>query len=208
MWVLAASAGRVENGWVSRARRGVILYGYGLDAVAEALRELDPRYVLVDRVGPGPGPESVPVVRRPTGAEANATREAAPGVDWLVVELYRPKSVAEHASDPLLALNTCKVDPGMAARAIDQPDLEIWYEIINPIRVVTAHGEPVADDYSNLRITVGDGHRILAHAVKAGAVLPECVPAGAAKVLPSSDLWALARLYGAEVCRACTARHG
>lgn len=105
----AASAGRVKNGWVSRARRGVILYGYGVDAVAEALRELDPRYVLEDQVEPGLGPESVPVVRRPNGAEANATREAAPGVDWLVVELYRPKSVAEHASEPLLALNAWRV---------------------------------------------------------------------------------------------------
>jgi hypothetical protein len=38
---------------VSGKRRGAIFYGYGVDAVAEALRELDPRYVLVDRVAPG-----------------------------------------------------------------------------------------------------------------------------------------------------------
>jgi hypothetical protein len=66
----------------------------------------------------------------------------------LVVELYRRELDVEHARDPLLLLNTSKVDPVMAARAIDEPDLVIWYEVINPIRAVTVDGGPAADDYS------------------------------------------------------------
>jgi hypothetical protein len=73
---------------VSEEQQGVVLYGYGVDGVAEALRELDPRYVLVDRVAPESG--EVPVLHCLHGAEADAVREAAPGVVWLVVELYRP----------------------------------------------------------------------------------------------------------------------
>jgi hypothetical protein len=182
-----------------------VLYGYGVDGVAEALRELDPRYVLVDRVAPESG--EVPVLRCLHGAEADAVREAAPGVVWLVVELYRPEFDVEHAHDPLLVLNTSKVDPGMAARAIDQPDLEIWYEVVNPVRATTPYGEPAADAYSNIAIIVPDGHRMVAHAVRAGEAAPECLPGGAEQVLPSHDLWALARLPEIEICQACTARH-
>jgi hypothetical protein len=101
--------GRVENGGVREERRGVILYGFAVDAVAEALRKLDPRYVLADRVAAEP--RTVPVLRYRHGAEAAAAREAAPDVAWLVVELYRPYSAVEHASDPLMALNTARVDP-------------------------------------------------------------------------------------------------
>ncbi|MEV6370429.1 hypothetical protein AB0L86_26455 [Micromonospora musae] len=191
---------------MSEEQRGVVLYGYGVDAVAEALRELDPRYVLVDRVAPESG--QVPVPRCPHGAEADAAREAAPGVAWLVVELYRPEVDIERARDPLLLMNTSKVDPGMAARAIDQPDLEIWYEVINPIRATTVDGGPASDDYSNVAIIVPGGHRMVAHAVRAGGAVPECLPGGAEQVLPSHDLWALAPLGKNDVCRACTARHG
>jgi hypothetical protein len=76
-----------------------------------------------------------------------------------VVELYRHGVDVEHARDPLLALNTAKVGPGMAARVIDQPDLQVWYEIINPVRSTTTDGAPVADDYSNVKLIVPDGHR-------------------------------------------------
>jgi hypothetical protein len=196
----------VENVVVSEEQQGVVLYGFGVDAVAEALRELDPRYVLVDGAAPELG--RVPVLRCLNGGAADAVREATPGVAWLVVELYRPGVDVEHARGPLLALNTSKVDPGIAARAIDQPDLEVWYEVINPVRVTTVDGEPPADDYSNIEIIVPDGHRMVAHAVKAGGAVPKCLPGNAERVLPSHDLWALTRLRKTEVCQACTARHG
>lgn len=191
---------------MSEERHGVVLYGFGVDAVAEALRELDPRYVLVDCVAPDS--RRVPVLRCLHGVEADTVREAAPEVAWLVVELYRPGVEVEHAHDPLLALNTAKVDPGMAARAIDQPDLEVWHEVINPVRATTVDGEPPADDYGNIEIIVPDGHRMVAHAVKAGGAVPGCLPGNAERVLPSHDLWALARLRKTEACQACTARHG
>lgn len=197
---------REDNGWVSDERPGVILYGYGVDAVAGALCALDPRYVLVDRVAPEPG--RVPVLRYRNGAQADEARNAAPDVAWLVVELYRPDVVVGHARDPLLVLNAAMVDPGMAARAIDQSDLVTWYEIIDPVRVTTVDGGPPADDYSNIAITVPDGHRTVAHAVRAGDAVPECLPRGAERMLRSHDLWALARLREIEVCRACTVRHG
>jgi hypothetical protein len=71
-------------------------------------------------------------------------------------------------SDPLLCLNTSKVDPWMAARAIDKYDLVTWYEIINPIRVTTADGGPVAHDYGNVAFTVPDGtkcHPLTGHRI-------------------------------------------
>lgn len=196
----------VENVVVSEEQQGVVLYGFGVDVVAEALRELDPRYVLVDGVAPESG--QVPVLRCLHGAEADAVREAAPGVGWLVVELYRPGIDVEHARDPLLALNTSKVDPRMAARAIHQPDLEVWYQVIHPVRVTTTDGESAADDYSKIEIIVPDGHRLVAHAVKAGGAAPDCLPVNAERVLASHDLWALVRLLKTEMCQACTARHG
>lgn len=191
---------------VSEEQRGVVLYGFEVDAVAEALRELDARYVLVDRVAPESG--RVPVLRCLHGAEADAVREAAPGVAWLVVELYQPRVDVEHAHGPLLALNTSKVDHGTAARAIHQPDLEVWYEVVNPVRATTTDGKPAAEDYSNIEIIMPDGHRMVAHAVKAGGAAPDCLPANAELVLPSHDLWALTRLGRTEVCQVCTARHG
>jgi len=126
---------------VDEERRGVVLYGSGVDVVAEALRELDPRYVPADRLAPEPG--QVLVLGRRNGAEADAVREAEPGVAWLVVELYRPGVDVRHARDPLLLLNVSKVGPREAARAIDQPDVVIWYEVINPIRVITVDGGPM-----------------------------------------------------------------
>ena len=78
---------------------------------------------------------------------------------WLVVELDRPGTDVEQAHDPLLALNTPR-PTGMAARAIHQSDLEVWYEVIKPVRVTTTDSEPVAADYSDIEITVSDGHRI------------------------------------------------
>jgi hypothetical protein len=199
-------AGWVENGAVNKERRGVILYGDGADAVAEALRELDSRYVLVDRVA-SESPQ-VPVLRCRHGSEADAAREVAPGVAWLVVELYRPGVDVEHARDPLLLLSTSKVDPGMAARAIDQADLVIWYEVINPVRAITVDGGPAAEDYSNVAIIMPDGHRVVGHAVRVGGEAPECLPGVAEQVLRSGDLWALARLQQIEVCQACALRHG
>jgi hypothetical protein len=190
---------------VSEERRGVILYGSGVDAVAEALRKLDPRYVLADHVTPESG--LVPVLRCPQGAEADAVRAAVPDVAWLVVELYRPGVAVEHAGDPLLVLNAAKVDPGTAARAIHQPDLVIWYEVINPVRVTTVDGGPAADDYSNIVVIVPDGHRMVAHAVNAGGVAPHCLPGDADQVLRSHDLWVLARSRKIEVCQACALRH-
>ncbi|WP_285550735.1 hypothetical protein [Actinoplanes regularis] len=190
---------------MSEQRQGVILYGYGVDAVAEALRDLDPRYVLVDHVLRESG--KVPVLRRRHAAEADAVRDAAPDVSWRVVDLHRPGIDAEHARDPLLWLNTSQVDPGLAARTIDQSDLLTWYAIFNPIRVDTVDGGPPADDYSNLRFTVPDGNRMVAHAVREGGTAPECLR-DAEQVLPSQDLWALAPLRNAELCQACTRRHG
>jgi hypothetical protein len=185
--------------------RGVILYGYGADAVAEALHELDPRYIPVDDEAPELG--QVPVLRRPDGAEADDARSAASGVAWLVVELYRPEDELERAHDPVLWLNTSKVDPRTAARAIDQTDLVIWYEVIDPIRADTVDGGPTADDYSNIAIIVPDGHRMVAHAVSGGTA-PECLPSAAEQVLRSNDLWALAPLQEIEICQACALRHG
>jgi hypothetical protein len=57
-------------------------------------------------------------------------------------------------------------------------------------------GEPAADDYSNVAIIVPDGHRTVAHAVRVGVAVPECMPGGAERVLPSDDLWALAQFAG------------
>jgi hypothetical protein len=184
---------------------GVMLYGHGVEAVAEALRQLDPRYVPVDRAAARTG--QVPVLRFRHGAEVDAARAAAPGVAWLAVELHRPGVAVGRARDPRLWLNTSKVDPAMAARAIDQPDLVIWYEVINPIPVVTVDGGPAADDYSNLSFVVPDGHRMVAHATRTGGPAPACLPDGAEQVLPSEDLWALARLRATDVCQVCTARH-
>jgi hypothetical protein len=183
-----------------------MLYGCRVDAVAEALGELDPRYVLADGVAAEPG--TVPVLRYRDGAEADAAREAAPDVAWLVVELYRPDDAVEHAGDPLMVLNAARVDPEMAAWAIHQSDLVTWYEVINPIRVMTVDGGPVSDDYSNAAFVVPDGHRMVAHAVRTGGAAPECLPRDAERVLRSHDLWALVRLGNVEVCQACTLRHG
>jgi len=191
---------------VSEEQRGVILYGRGRDAVAEALRELDPRYVLVDPAAQQPG--QVPVRCCRDAAEADAARQAVSGVAWLVVELYQPGVNIAHARAPVLSLNSTEVDPGLAARAIDQSDLVTWYEVIHPARVITVDGQPPADDYSNIEIVVPGGHRMVAHAVRAEETPPECLPGAALQILPSDDLWALARLRGFEVCRACTLRHG
>jgi hypothetical protein len=198
----ADSVSRGENGVVDE-QRGVILYGDGVDAVAAALRELDPRYVG----GVAPGPGQVRVLRYPDAAQADAARMAAPDVAWLVVELYRPGDALEHAHDPLLVLNAAKVEPTTAARAIDQHDLLVWYEIINPIRVVTVDGGPAADDYRNLKVIMPDGHRMVAHAVRQGGTAPPCLPRNAERVLPSHDLWALTGLLGTDVCQTCTLRH-
>jgi hypothetical protein len=183
-----------------------MLYGCGVDAVAEALRELDPRYVLVDRVAAEPG--TVPVLGYRHAAEADAAREAAPDVAWLVVELYRPDDPVEHARYPLMALNTARVDPELAARAIHQSDLVTWYEVINPVRVITVDGAPMSDDYRNAALVTPDGHRMVAHAVRTGETAPECLPGGAERILPSHDLWALVRLRKIEVCPACALRYG
>lgn len=196
---------RVENGRVGE-ERGVVLYGCEVDAVAEALRELDPRFVPADRAAPGSG--QLPVLCCSTGTDADAVREMRPGVAWMVVELYRPGVDVGRAREPRLWLNTSKIDPSAAARAISQPDVVIWYEVINPIRAVTVGGGPVADDYSNVRLVVPDGHRMVAHAVCADGAPPECLPGGAERVLRSDDLWALAHLRGTEMCLACTLRHG
>jgi hypothetical protein len=60
----------------NRGGQGVILYG--VDAIAQALAELDPRYALVDRVMPQAG--QVPVPRCPHARAADAARQAASGV--------------------------------------------------------------------------------------------------------------------------------
>ncbi|BCB78272.1 hypothetical protein GCM10022251_31330 [Phytohabitans flavus] len=190
---------------MSDERRGVILYGATVIAVAEALRELDPRYVPLDRVAPAPG--QVPVLCCLHGAEADAAREAAPGIAWLVVELYRPGADVEHAHHPALVLNTSKFDPETAARVIDQPDLVTWYEIINPIRAITVDGRPPANDYSNIAFIEPDGHRIVAHAVRVEGPAPECLPTDTKAVLQSHDAWALARPPKIDVCQACALRH-
>jgi hypothetical protein len=186
-------------------RPGVILYGPGADAVAEALHKLDPCYLTVEDVAPELG--QVPVLRRPDAAGADHARDAAAGVTWLVVELSRSEDKVEHAHDPMIWLNTSKVDPGTAARAIDQADLVIWYEVVNPVRVTTVDGGPAASDYNDIELIVPDGHRMVAHAVRAGAA-PGCLPETAEQVLRSEDLWALVRLREIEVCHACALRHG
>ncbi|MCW6003467.1 hypothetical protein K1W54_02555 [Micromonospora sp. CPCC 205371] len=187
-------------------RRGVVLYGPEVDAVAEALRELDPRYVPGDVVVSGSG--LIPVLCCRNGADADAARQAELSIVWLVVELYRPEVDVGRARDLQLALDISKVDRQAAARAIDQPDVVIWYEVINPVRVVAADGRPAAADYSNLDFIVPEGHRMVAHAVGASATAPECVPGDAAMVLPSQDPWALARPGEIETCQACVLRHG
>lgn len=189
-------------------QRGVILYGYEVEAVAEALQELDPRYVSVDGATSRAG--QVPVVRCSDGAEADAAQEAAPAIAWLVVQLYRPGDDVRPARAVRLWLNISTVDPRSAARAIDQPDLVVWYEVIAPVRVGTVDGGPVMDDYSDLTMTVPEGHRMVAHAVRAGGTPPECLPSNAEMVLPSDDLWALSRSVSRStaVCQACVTRHG
>jgi hypothetical protein len=74
----AVAAGRIENGGVGDGRRGVVLYGSGVGAVAKALHELDPRDVLVDRMAAESG--QVPVLCCRHAGEADAVREAAPNV--------------------------------------------------------------------------------------------------------------------------------
>jgi hypothetical protein len=194
------------NGGVRGKRARIILYGDDVDAVAESLRALDPRYVLGDRVPTDS--RQVPVLRCPHGAAADAFRRSAPEVAWLVVELYRPGVDVVRAGDPVFCLNSAKVDPGSAARAIAQPDLVVWYEVINPVRVTTVDAGPVADDYSNVAFVVPDGHRQVAHAVRTGAAAPPCLPADAELVLRSDDLFALAvPSRKIEVCQACAVRH-
>ncbi|MCZ7423630.1 MULTISPECIES: hypothetical protein [unclassified Micromonospora] len=192
---------------MSNEQRGVILYGYGVDAVAEALRELDQRYVPVDAAASESG--QVLVVCCPDGAEADAVREAAPGIAWLVVELYRPEDEVQHARDVRLWLNTSQVEPKSAAMAIDQPDLVTWYEVIHPIRVGTVDDGAGRDDYSNLTFNLPDGNRMVAHAVQAGLTAPPCLPPGAEMVLPTDDLWVLSQFpsLGKLICRTCAARH-
>lgn len=140
-------------------------------------------------------------------AEADGAREAEPDVAWQVVGLYRPGDEIEYARGPVLWLDTSRIDPPTAARAIDHADLMVWYEVINPTRVITTDGGPAADDYSNLMIFVPDGHRVVAHAVR-GAAAPECLPSTAGKVMRSGDLWVLARLQDIDECEDCVLRHG
>jgi hypothetical protein len=147
------------------------------------------------------------VLRRPGGAEADDARHAAADTAWLVVQLYRPGDELDHADDPALWINMSKVDPRDAARAIDQADLVVWYEVINPIRVTTTDGGPASDDYSNITVIAPDGHRMVAHAVSAD-IAPPCLPSTAERVLRSKDSWALARLGENEICQACVLRHG
>ncbi|WP_203841686.1 hypothetical protein [Winogradskya humida] len=174
-----------------------MLYGCEVDAVAEALHKLDPRYA-----------SQVPVRRYRDGAEVDTARDAAPNVAWLVVELYRPGVTVGPAREPSLVLNVALVPAALAARAIDQPDLVTWYEIINPVQVTTVDGRPPADDYGNLTITVPEEHRTVAHAVRTGEPAPACLPHDAERVLPSHDLWALGGLRRVELCQACALRHG
>ncbi|MFC7761543.1 hypothetical protein ACFQY4_28485 [Catellatospora bangladeshensis] len=174
-----------------------------MDAVVQALHELDRRYVLIGDVAADSG--QVPVLRCPDGAAADAARAAATDVAWLVVELYRTEDAVERAHDPVFWLNTAKVDPRTAARAIDQSDLVIWYEVINPVRVITADGGSATNDYRDLRFAVPDGHRTVAHAVRDGEA-PQCLPDDAELVLRSHDLWAFAD--SRDVCPACADRHG
>ncbi|MEV0456243.1 hypothetical protein [Catellatospora methionotrophica] len=188
---------------MSGERQGIMLYGYGAEAVAEALRDLDPRYVLGAAVTTEAG--QVPVLRHPDGAAADAACAAAPGVDWLVFELYRPGSDLQHAHGRCYALNTAKVDPETAARAIDQYDLVVWYEVIHPIQCTTVDNEPVADDYRNVRLVMPSGHRSVAHAVREETA-PECLPDTAELVLRSDDLWELAKLRDLDLCPACVLR--
>ena len=197
----------VETGGVGEERRGVILYGFAVETVAEALRDLDQRYVPVD--GVTSLPDRVPVLRCRRGAEADAARAAAPGVAWFVVELYRAGDEVEPARDVRLWLNIAEVDPRSAARAIDRPDLVTWYEVIDPIRVATVDGGPASADYRNLTITVPDGNRMVAHAVQIGGTAPPCLPRDAEMVVPTDDLWVLSQAAGRgnAACRACTLRH-
>jgi hypothetical protein len=46
----------------------------------------------------------------------------------------------------------------------------IWYEVINSVHVITVDGGPAADDAGSIAITVPDGHRMVAHAVRRAAV--------------------------------------
>lgn len=66
------------------------------------------------------------------------------------------------------------------------------------------------DDYSNLTITVPEGHRMVAHAVQTGGTPPECLPHNAEMVLPSDGLGVLSGSVSraTAVCQACVARHG
>ncbi|GIF38919.1 hypothetical protein [Actinoplanes xinjiangensis] len=189
--------------------RGVILYGVGVEAVAAALHDLDPRYVPSGDGdnGPAPGSGQVPVVCRRRGPEADAVRVATPDVAWLVVELYRPGVEVEPAHDVGLWLNTSRAGPPRAARAIDQPDLVTWYEVTDPPRVVTTDGGPVADDYGNIRIVVPEGNRSVAHAVRSGGAPPPCLPPEADLIMPTHDLWMLLEPGTTRMCRSCLDRH-
>ncbi|HWS37918.1 MAG TPA: hypothetical protein VN408_34950 [Actinoplanes sp.] len=177
---------------------GIILYGVHTLAVAEALRELDPRY----------GAE-VPVLCCRDGPEADAARAAAPDVDWLVAALYGTFADLEKAAETELWLNMNLLAPGRAASAIDQRELEAWYEIVKPVRVVTVDGGPVEDDYSNLKIIVPEGNRRIAHAVPLGGTWPPCANREAEMLMPTSDLWVLAEPVSPQTvpCPACVARH-
>ena len=184
-------------------RRGVILYGVEVDAVADALWKLDPRYVPA---GAGAIAGQVPVRLVRDGAEADAVRDAEDGVAWLVVELYEVGREVPSAREPGLYVNLGRVSAELAARAVDRPDLLVWYEVINPIRAVV-DGEPVKGDYSNVRFVTPDGHRVVAHAVKDGEGRPDCLPEDAELVARTHDLWALSPERSTERCPACTARY-
>ncbi|MDG6107440.1 hypothetical protein Daura_49740 [Dactylosporangium aurantiacum] len=186
---------------MAEERRGVVLYGTGVEAVAGALWKLDPRYVPA---GAEVSAGQVPVLLVRDGAEADAVRGRADGVAWLVVQLGHE---AAPAGEPVLYLNVGRVGAELAARAVDQPDLLVWYEVVNRVRVVTSDGGPVAGDYSNVEFVVPDGHRVVAHAVRDGDGRPECLPEDAELVLPSHDLWALGPVRSTETCPACTGRY-
>jgi hypothetical protein len=99
-------------------------------------------------------------------------------------------------------INTARVTPRQAAVAIQDPDLIVWYDIMERLQVGTRDGLPAADNYGNVQFQ-GSG-RTRAHAGRPGEP-PPCLP-DREGALESGDLWAL-MVGRVERCVECAHKH-
>jgi hypothetical protein len=88
-----------------------------------------------------------------------------------------------------------------------------WYADVERLRGLA--GRLVGGDADGIALVPATSHGFAVAAAnlplearQVGGAAPECLPDGAELVLRTDHLWALARFEAAEVCEACTARHG